>query len=193
MSKLLKLLEWVTVPDAARHLSIVLGEEVSEANILRLALDGQITLSVNFVNNTRARRGSVIPLSEAKTEPGMPVPGIDSYDVVLGLVLPDRERVLVLDKDVVSLSGVWDLPMIGSELLDVESRYQHLTNGPRVTLAGIEGAYVQRSDGDMCQLQAHFGDNEYFSKERLKEPLSHRHNYYPAEGLPEVSVRPRPY
>ena len=50
MKKLLKLREWLTVPEAAGHLSILFGEDVTEADVLRLALDGHLTLSVNFVN-----------------------------------------------------------------------------------------------------------------------------------------------
>jgi hypothetical protein len=53
VKKLLKLKEWLTVPDAARHLSILFGEAVSEADVLRLALDGHLTLSVYFVNHAR--------------------------------------------------------------------------------------------------------------------------------------------
>ena len=40
MSKLLKLKEWLTVADAARHLSILLEAEVNEADVYRLALEG---------------------------------------------------------------------------------------------------------------------------------------------------------
>ncbi len=50
MSKLFKLKEWLTLPDAAKHLAIAFGEEVGEADVLRLALDGHLKLSVNFVN-----------------------------------------------------------------------------------------------------------------------------------------------
>lgn len=188
MSKLLKLLEWVTVPAAATHLSVVLGEDVSEADILRLALDGRLVLSVNFVNHAHARRGRIVPFAEAPTAPGIPVPGVEPYDVILGLVLPDRERVLILDDAVTSVSGVWDLPMIGSETLDVEHQYQQLTDGPAVTLVGIEGTFVQSRDGELCQLQDHFEDNEFVDKSRLKKPWSHKNNFYPAGGLPRDSV-----
>jgi hypothetical protein len=41
LKKLPKLKDWLTVPDAARHLSILFGDDVSEADVLRLALDGQ--------------------------------------------------------------------------------------------------------------------------------------------------------
>ena len=57
MKKLLKLKEWLAVSDAAKHLSILFGEEVVEADVLRLALDGHLTLSVLFVNGASARCG----------------------------------------------------------------------------------------------------------------------------------------
>ena len=187
MNKLLQLLEWVTVPQAAKHLSVLVGEEVSEADVLQLALHRKITLSVDFVNHAIARHGKTIPLSNAETEPGIPVEGVDLYNVVLGLVLPDREQVLTFDDAVVSVSGVWDLPMIGSESLDVAHKFQQLTGGPEVTLQHIDGTFIQRGD-DLCQLQAHFEDNEHFAKERLKTPWSHPANFYPAGGLPADAV-----
>ena len=53
MAELLyKLREWLTVPDAAAHLSIVFGEEVTEADVMRLGLDGHLTLSISLVNLT---------------------------------------------------------------------------------------------------------------------------------------------
>jgi len=38
LKKLLKLKDWLTVPDAARHLSILFGEDVTEADVLRFGL-----------------------------------------------------------------------------------------------------------------------------------------------------------
>lgn len=60
MSKLLKLKEWLTVADAARHLSILLEAEVNEADVYRLALEGHLTLSVLFVNPTPALGGTIV-------------------------------------------------------------------------------------------------------------------------------------
>lgn len=47
MSKLFKLKRWLTVADAAKHLSTVFGEEVTEADVFRFALEGTLKLSVN--------------------------------------------------------------------------------------------------------------------------------------------------
>ena len=55
--KLWKLQEWLTLEDTAAELTIKLNEEVNVARVLRLALDGALILSVNFVNGAYARRG----------------------------------------------------------------------------------------------------------------------------------------
>jgi hypothetical protein len=41
-SKLLSLKKWLTVPEAARHLSNIFEEEVSESDVLRIALEGHL-------------------------------------------------------------------------------------------------------------------------------------------------------
>lgn len=67
-SKLFNLKEWLTVADAAKHLAIVFDEEVTEADVLRLALDGRLQISVYFVNYARARCGNIVGPEEAKFE-----------------------------------------------------------------------------------------------------------------------------
>jgi hypothetical protein len=61
LGKLFGLKEWVTLPDAARRLSIVCGEDATESDVLQLALDGRLKLSVKFVNYAKGRRGKVAP------------------------------------------------------------------------------------------------------------------------------------
>ncbi|MCQ4278347.1 hypothetical protein NA643_04555 [Pseudomonas stutzeri] len=64
MSKLLKLKKWLTIKDAAKRLSISAGEKVTEADVLRFALDGHLKLSVYFVNHAVARRGEIVPFED---------------------------------------------------------------------------------------------------------------------------------
>jgi hypothetical protein len=66
MSKLFKLKEWLSVADAAKHLTIVFDEEVTEADVLRLALDGHLKLSVNFVNHAKAKPGRIVSWEETE-------------------------------------------------------------------------------------------------------------------------------
>ena len=48
--ELLNLKEWLTVADAAKHLAPLFGEGCTEADVLQLALDGWIQISVYFPN-----------------------------------------------------------------------------------------------------------------------------------------------
>lgn len=57
---------FITVPDAAKHLSSILEEEVTEADVLRLVLDGHLKLSVNFLNHTKAKRGQIVTWEETE-------------------------------------------------------------------------------------------------------------------------------
>ena len=81
-----------------------------------------------------------------------------------------EKEFLVLDDAVDLISGVWDLPMVGGEALDVEHRYQMETGGPSVTLLNLEGAFVER-DNVVCQLQDTFDDNEYGSGDHLEQRI----------------------
>ena len=195
MSKLFKLKEWLTVPETAKHLSIVLEEEVSESDVLRLALDGHLKLSVNLVNKARAKCGKVIPMEDAQYEewpaelvatiPGIPEEAKGEPVMVLQGLNIDDKRVLELDSEVVSLEGVWDLPMIGAEQLDIEHEYQNLTGGPAVTLVNMEGAFLERTEGQMCQLQDSFAPGEIKTRHGKKKL---DRSYYPAGGLPVDAV-----
>jgi hypothetical protein len=187
LKKLLKLKEWLTVPEASRHLSILFGEEVSEADVLRLALDGHLTLSVHFVNHATAQCGKTIPLADAKIEEVPNIFGDGVIKMIKGLLLSD-DRVLSFAKQVVSIDGVWDLPMLGDEGLDVERKYQSLTNGPAVELTNLERPLVNRPDDTWTRIVEHFSDNKYFNKNNLKSPRNHPDNYYPAGALPADAV-----
>ncbi len=234
-SKLFKLKKWLTIPETADHLSIVFGENVKEADVLRLALDGHLRLSVNFVNHANARRGEkMVPFDdwkkkfreEASWDALRAFPGINGMlhfafpESGKGFAVQDEElvnddkswkpfgdeslKVSFLEKkpiesqkellsnvvnsitssvyeesqefngmvpppmdcfqkNVITIDGLWDLPMLGGESLDVEHAFQMQTNGPEVTLCNIDGAFVQNEEGIVYQLQ------ERFDKEHIKE------------------------
>jgi len=187
MSKLYKLKEWLTLVEATEYLSQALDEEVTESDILRLALDRHLTLSVDFVNKAYVRKGKVIHyprdqlLKDIKAEtikddlkwyipsaeewaalhPDHPKKASKTTRFVITSLTINDEKYITLNDDVVVIDGIWDLPMIGNERLDIEHRYQLLTDGPEVTLQGIDGAFVSRGDEIMCQLQEDFEDNQY--------------------------------
>jgi hypothetical protein len=186
MKKLLKLKQWLTVPDAARHLGIHFGADVSEADVLRYALDGHLTLSVYFVNHARGRcgRGPAVPIPDAKwrfiqMSDGGWVHSIDGVMIEQNGVIEYAEQITVLD-------GIWDLTMLGSERLDVDHQYQILTGGPAVDLHVLASPIVSRDDGTYCQVQERHSNNEF----NLAAFCDYNHicNYHPAARLPTDSV-----
>lgn len=246
--KLFNLKEWLTLEDAAKHLSTLFDEDVTVADVLRLALDRRLTLSVWFVNHTQAKKGRLVPLAECKLRllpsleaisPKIKLPEkrvltreelsnleptikaqLDARELFVtpnAIHYSDNDEWLVQEDEIVSISGIWDLPMVGGESLDVEHRFQMETDGPAITLTNMEGAFVVR-DGVVCQLQENFDNNPYQAgseaslkalEERIAvdgmskaeaEVLREKHrklraefrkqppSYYPAGGLPEDAV-----
>jgi hypothetical protein len=182
VKKLAQLKKWLTVADAARHLGIHFGEDVSEADVLRLALDGHLTLSVYFVNHAWGWCGPSVPKQRVLKI------NEKEYLVDCGGLAVGEDRVIVLAPETVQLRGIWDLTMLGSERLDVEHRYQALTGGPAVNLEDLEGPILCRDDGMYCQVREHFSNNEFAGPKTLREPYHHPSNFYPAAGLPADSV-----
>jgi hypothetical protein len=188
MKKLFDLKEWFTVEEAARYLSIVFNEVIEQADVLRLALDGHLKLSVNFVNHAVGRSGHVVKLEDAKMYvmsnslddfPSMRARGVlmderdklpdeirkgldddTLYFLPMGDQINETEWLQYTD-EIVRLTNVWDLSMLGAERLDVEHTYQQLTGGPEVTLVNLDGPLMQAPSGEFVRLQESYDDNEY--------------------------------
>jgi len=157
-SKLLKLKEWVTVPEAARHLATIFDEEVTDADILRLALDGHLKLSVNLVNGAYVIRGKIVGRDDPRLYYEKENLIRNEKEIFMAGIPIDDERYIILDKEITFTAGVWDLPMIGAEKIEIENIYQGLTFGPEATWFTMAGAFVERPNGAICQLQERFND-----------------------------------
>jgi hypothetical protein len=170
LKNLLPLRAWLTVPEAARNLSILFGDDVSEADVLRLGLDGRLTLSVHLVNGATAQCGKIIPFDDFEWE-----------GVYLG-----NDKVFLNSGEIRIIDGVWDLSMIGVEKTEIERKYQLLTGGPHVQSISSNGPLVNHPDGTWGQILVHL--SEIRPEVRLNSPYDHPDNYYPAYGLPSDAV-----
>jgi len=166
MGKLFKLKEWLTLDEAATHISNVLGESATVADLYRFALDDHLTLSVDFVNHAYARKGKWLKTEQVEFRlVENDLFSGEKLDIPFSMPVNHEIRVsdddwISLEKPVVSIEGIWDLTMVGAEKLDIEHYYQQLTSGLKVTLVAIDGLFVQQG-GVVCQLQADFDNNEY--------------------------------
>jgi len=188
LKKLLNLKEWLTAPEAAHHLSLLFGEDVRESDVLRLALDGRLTLSVHFVNDTECLRGPLVPIQEAKRDNARAL-GKNGKHPIEGVIIDD-DRVIECGSEIGYIRGVWDLPMIGAERVEIESRYQVLNNGPMVERDWvIKPIIVSMKDGTYCQLMTlRTKDWSTGEKRIFTEPYLSTANYDVARGLPEDTL-----
>jgi hypothetical protein len=131
-----------------------------------LSLDDHIKLSANFVNGAQAITGKFvrtedIELKEVKNHLFTGEKLEKPYSMPANYETYVSDDLWVsLDSKVVSIRGLWDLTMIGSEALDIEHYYQQETSGLEVTLTCLEGTLLRQGD-IICQLQSDFDDNEY--------------------------------
>jgi hypothetical protein len=177
MSKLFKLKKWMTIKDAAKRLSASLGEDVTVADVLQLGLDRHLRLSVHFVNHAHAIRCKRVPIDEAEMRV---VPSLFDPTVTIGLYKGPHTETEVFEREegLVTLTGIYQLSMVGAEELDVEHALQMENDGPSVSLVNLEGPFVENGDGYIYQLQEFFGDKTKDLADRA----------FPAARLPDNSI-----
>jgi hypothetical protein len=165
MSKLLKLKPWLTIPETANYLSILFGEPVLEVDVFRLALDEYLKLSVNFVNKTQAKPGKKIPIEDAEFTEIHPIDGGDKIRMYKSSGIyhyaGKNPYVIQFEEVISAIKGVYDLPLYGSERLDIERAYQLQTQGAKVTDYDLQGVIVRANNGVLYQIQTNFDDNPF--------------------------------
>ena len=165
LSKLFKLKEWLTLNEAANHLSSVFGEQVTIADIYRLALDNHIMLSVNFINLAEAKKVELIKVTDLEYRIVVPkgikdFPEGKSFRVPINAKYPISKEYWLksIKPELLMIKGLWDLPMIGNEKLTVEHLYQQETSGLSIKEEPLKGVFIQR-ESTYFQLYSSFGNN----------------------------------
>ncbi|MDV6340480.1 hypothetical protein R2103_01660 [Nitrosomonas sp. Is24] len=176
MSKLFKLRKWLTVKETASHLTILLGEDIREADVFRLALDNKLMLSLFLPTTTQAKFAEEIPLPEE----------LDYLRHNYGC--GDTIMTVSLDQITV-LEGICNFPMIGTERLLVEADYYRLTTGNTFEINGGFEIYVEQ-DNKLYVLQQFLSDLEMIV-DGEKDQMLRDHaikNYVNAHHLPSDGI-----
>lgn len=177
MSNLLRLKKWLTLSEAAKHLTSVIKVDVAESDVLKFALNGDLTLSVKFVNPAY---GSIcVEYSENQEEAmrhcdsffreneRLPVWDdgcsiIDENEISYlqnlhlqedGRIWRSGDNLWQIKTHVRKLEGVWDLPMVGGERIEVEREYQKLTGCQELIAMSKDSVFVKSPDGALFEIQ----------------------------------------
>lgn len=176
LSKLFKLRKWLTVKETASHLTILLGEDIREADVFRLALDNKLMLSLFLPTTTKAKFAEEIPLPEE----------LDYLRHNYGF--GDTIMSVSLDQITV-LEGICNFPMIGTERLLVEAEYYRLTTGNAFEINGGFEIYVEQGN-KLYVLQQLLSDLEII-EDGEKDQMLRDHaikNYFNAHHLPSDGI-----
>jgi hypothetical protein len=152
MSKLFQLKSWLTIEETANRLTTTLGEKVSVADCLQLAVEGHITISAMLDEGRYAIASQVIKTSQRKfcekwiietNSDGAiirTIAGDEFYsNEQLDYEYEDIERV----SDVFRINhGIYDLPMVGAESLDVMHEFDLSRDKVPREFHNMEGALV---------------------------------------------------
>jgi hypothetical protein len=156
LSRLLQLKKWLTLEDAARHIGNLCGEEnVAEAEVLQLALEGNLKLSINLVRDTYARPWVAVDPDKIEYLESLPLIGHPSFRFpAKGMLVQHKDGTYYQEtRSIVPLkAGIWDLPFIGGERLDVEYERQFLATGEEITVGDLEQRFVCSPEGDLFHL-----------------------------------------
>ena len=199
MSKLFKLKEWLTLDEAETHISNVLGESFTIADIYKFALDGHLVLSVNFVNIVKAKKVTLIKKEDIKYRkvfpqniPSMPEGAYANVPINAKYPISRIYWVKSIENKVKSLSGVWDLPMIGTEKLSVKQLYQQeISSDIEVKVPEAMSVYVKGAE-ETYQLQLLLTMAQYREQHNnltvngLKPKIADCALAYPASRLDEL-------
>jgi hypothetical protein len=180
--QLFNLREWVELEDAARYLSILVGEETRPDDVLRLGLDGHLSLSVRFVTAVTALCGKTIPLENAERRLMPTLDGTEFITTINGTLLRDQQEVIVFEDKIFTLVDVWDLPLLESDRHEIEDLYERI-QGRNPELYNLEGFYVRKGD-IYGKLMNRFEKGQV----QLVEPYYNPRNFYPSDRLPSDAV-----
>lgn len=167
MNKLFKLKERLTLEETSRRLTTSFQENVSIADCLQLALDGHITISVlieksklgMFCKEKELSKDVIRGFVDFMKENGnfsdelikVAEGGIDSYPA---------ETELRNYGEVFSVGdGVYDLPMIGAERLDVQHLCAVMQGREPVVMINLNGPYLKAGNSLINILEPFGKDN----------------------------------
>ena len=155
MSKLFKLKNWLNIAEMARHLSSVFTEQVSEADVLRLALDGRLKLSVHLVNPVKVTLGKLVEKDDLTYEEVLGANGQRYRSYISVQHVTDEGEIYVFDAEdpLYELRGLCDIRMDGSFRVEVERQYGILTGGPQPVGERDQSVLFETEDMRFCQFE----------------------------------------
>ena len=206
MSKILKLKQWVTIPEAFNHIAPIFDNEIELSDIYRFILDGHLTLSVNFVNGAYGRKGEFVPLDEWLNNEKycrlLELPDGQSFMSMIGENLGEIAFVPHQNKRIDTVSGIWDLIIVGNGQLEIEHIYYEMVAGVASELINLSGTYFKQENDGFELYEPFYKDEKTYNEKRkipkelgIKVKVNEKKfdyfgidNWYPSPTIPNNAI-----
>lgn len=166
MKKIYKLKKWLTIDETAQRLSIELGEEVTKADILQLAVEEQLRMSVYIPHDWEGRICDITTDRE-KADSEYTDVFTSEYGVLRFYKYSkcrDSQFIKVNPEIFCVRAGIYELKMIGQEKLDLEYDLRESLNLEQSLVYSLDGFYVQTANGTVIEIQTEFDTKELINE-----------------------------
>tara|TARA_R100000544_G_scaffold31136_1_gene17379 strand:+ start:594 stop:1478 length:885 start_codon:yes stop_codon:yes gene_type:complete len=190
MSKLFKLKSWLTLDEAVNYASDTLDENITKADFFRLAADGQLKLSVKFINGAFANTGILekVDFTVVKKEEENNKDNKDQESEFLNCFLIDGKFSRIDHNSFENIGrDLWDLCLLGAVEEILESNYYQVITGKETAITDKSGILLTNKDQELLvQLRTNKLGEEAGEEGRIQyDKVKHKDVHDLAESLEE--------
>jgi len=176
---------WLRLHEATAAIAEITDDfQITEGDVLELALQGRLKLSVVFPSGAWASPCVEVDEADIKYNEVPTLDGLGTIKLPVGgqLAYAPTGAVLQIQAKVIELDADWpySLPMIGGEASDVEQAFWDYSNIEREETTSLSGTFVAEGFGHA---------RRYFQlKGELPDSTWKARNFYPVGSLPKNAV-----
>lgn len=177
-----QLKKWLTIDEAANYITKEIGVDVSRSDLLHLATENQITISVKFTSQQHGYKAKYIDIADVKIKEFIGLDGekFSYFDAVSGngrLVEVDKSEQLFL------LDDIFDLPLVGGETIRLNEEYYQSIGQNYEEHMTLDGVFVEHPTRGLFKLME--CESRKYNEVKAGES---RWWHYPSGVLPPNSI-----
>ena len=179
----MQLKKWLAIDDAASYLSALFSEPVEPKDILQLALENHLKLSINFTKIIDVMEVAISPFSETTSEPSPDNFGQVNFE--------DKSYHVSTSPQLIKIDGLWDLKLFGGGEDYIKARLLNFLEVDSQAQNSVSGIYIERDNKTYCLYEKYKDydeDNSLFLLDSFLENIIKIEN----TGLDDGYYRPMP-
>ncbi|MGX2948507.1 hypothetical protein [Frederiksenia canicola] len=193
MKKIYKLKKWLTLDEVAERLSLETKDDITKGDVLQLGIDGELRISIQIPSDLTAKKCEfikreectysnigadfILQMEEIANEikrrlnlDNVPDDILKEHLDKVGFLneesLRDGRFMRISSNETKLLSGVYELELIGNELLDLKWELSEEENLPKADIIKLCGFYVKDNNGTTFEIQSKIDIDEHIKLQK---------------------------